>query len=374
MINAMEEKKLEHYPWLDYLRAYAALWVTFYHSTLTPKNGPLIIWAKFGPLGVDLFFVLSGFLISNQVFGQLQQGQGFQLKTFYQKRAFRIWPAYFFMLLLFCFLGYGLGWQEYQVKPLLSFFTLTQNYLTHVYFSVSWSLCVEEHFYLFFPLVITLFLSKKVAPKNWYKFFIGFILIEILFRSYYWVVQRPDLQYSFDLFYRYFCNPTHVRLSGLVVGIMVALIKNFQPEVWQRLKEMKGRLFLCFLISSYFGLTGLVKLTGPYHLVNVVFSNLLTALGFGFLVTWAMQLEQRLPLPIHRFLTFTSLLSYALYLTHVESLKLTEWWFGHRPGYGLSILFIIIAYGLAYALYFCIERPFMKFRKKLITGPTVPEL
>lgn len=364
----MEHSKQEHYPWLDYLRAYAAIWVVFYHSPFNPLDSFINQWARFGSLGVDLFFVLSGFLISNQVFLELNGHQAFSLKRFYLKRIFRIWPNYFFMLLFFLVLGYGFNHESYQVKPLLSFFTLTQNFIVHEYFNVSWSLCIEEHFYIIFPLVIYVLTSKNVKPQNWIRFFFLLVGIEVIFRAHYWNLYRPDLSSSVEDFYKYFHNYTQVRFSGLVVGILIALIKYYHINVWESLKGKQILTFILSIVFLYTSISWLPKMSGhPYSFINILWSNLIISLGFGFLVITAININHRLWFPIHKFLTFTSLLSYSLYLTHPEVIKLFGTFIGHDRRYLFVMLFLVMVYVSSFLLYSLIEKPFMSFRKTLLS-------
>src|SRR5687767_8671146 len=91
-------------PGLDLLRAIAVVWVMLFHSFIVGGLGPDFEWlSRFGWAGVDIFFVLSGFLIGTQVLRQLQQGGGFSLAGFYARRAWRILPAFAVVLALYAF-------------------------------------------------------------------------------------------------------------------------------------------------------------------------------------------------------------------------------------------------------------------------------
>ena len=93
---------MNHLPGLDLLRAIAIVWVMLFHSFLVGGLGADFAWlSRFGWAGVDIFFVLSGFLIGTQVLQQLQRGQGFSLGGFYARRAWRILPAFAVVLALY---------------------------------------------------------------------------------------------------------------------------------------------------------------------------------------------------------------------------------------------------------------------------------
>lgn len=155
---------------LDHLRAFAILYVFLFHYFILSEGQPqwLPDIAKFGWTGVDLFFVLSGFLISSQLFFQIKQGQNISLKQFFLKRFFRIIPV--FLVSLGLYFGFPFFREKESLPPLWKFLTFTQNLGLNLKdfgtFSHAWSLCVEEHFYLILPLILILFQLIKCFLKN----------------------------------------------------------------------------------------------------------------------------------------------------------------------------------------------------------------
>jgi peptidoglycan/LPS O-acetylase OafA/YrhL len=142
---------------LDHLRALAIVQVFLFHYFILSGGTPVWLpdWAGFGWTGVDLFFVLSGFLIAFPLLGQVKEGQPVSLRTFFTKRFFRILPAYWAVLLLY--FAVPAFPEKNGIPPLWKFLTFTQNFgldLQHTgSFSHAWSLCVEEHFYLLLPFI-----------------------------------------------------------------------------------------------------------------------------------------------------------------------------------------------------------------------------
>ncbi|MEN9421721.1 MAG: hypothetical protein RLZZ107_1199, partial [Bacteroidota bacterium] len=137
----------EPLPGLDLLRAIAILWVMLFHSFVLGGLGETWSWlSRFGWMGVDLFFVLSGFLIGGQVFSAIAKGCQFAFADFYIRRAFRILPAFWAVLLLYVY------WPTFReaagMEALWKFLTFTMNlsidYGLNSSFSHAWSLCVEE--------------------------------------------------------------------------------------------------------------------------------------------------------------------------------------------------------------------------------------
>jgi peptidoglycan/LPS O-acetylase OafA/YrhL len=148
-------------PTLDGWRGLAILGVVLYHARSSFVEGPLPRLAVRGAFGVDLFFAISGFLICGKLFQELQNTGTFSLKTFYSRRLFRIVPALAFYLIVLAALA-GFGWSSTHPWEFFSSALFVRNYfpLFHggtVYGAFTaqfWSLAVEEHFYLIWPLVM----------------------------------------------------------------------------------------------------------------------------------------------------------------------------------------------------------------------------
>jgi peptidoglycan/LPS O-acetylase OafA/YrhL len=161
---------------LDLLRAVAIFLVIGRHTPyLAPSNYPypvkmfFLYWMKLGWIGVDLFFVLSGFLISGLLFREYIQHGQIKLGRFLIRRAFKLYPAYYAFLLI------TLIWQIMVGKPrplpLYSFLSNSlffQNYGPAVW-NHTWSLAVEEHFY-FFPLLHEKQINESVSHDTKYYY------------------------------------------------------------------------------------------------------------------------------------------------------------------------------------------------------------
>src|SRR4029453_440928 len=146
-------------PGLDLLRAFAIIVVVIYHAALFGFKLPSRI-DRFGWIGVDLFFVLSGYLIGGQLLAPLARGNEISLGRFFARRVLRIMPAYFVVLAVY-FLSPS--WREYpdMSQPVLKFLLSVQNIALHggTAFSHAWSLAVEDQFYLGLPFIL-IFVSR----------------------------------------------------------------------------------------------------------------------------------------------------------------------------------------------------------------------
>src|SRR5213594_4800732 len=146
----------ERQPGLDLLRALAIMVVVIYHAALFGFKLPGRI-DRFGWIGVDLFFVLSGYLIGGQLLAPLAREKSIKLGRFFARRVLRIMPAYFVILAVYFLLP---SWREYpdMAQPVWKFLFSVQNIALHggTAFSHAWSLAVEDQFYLALPLILIL--------------------------------------------------------------------------------------------------------------------------------------------------------------------------------------------------------------------------
>src|SRR6059036_4062779 len=144
----------ERQPGLDLLRALAIIVVVIYHAALFGFKLPGRV-DRFGWIGVDLFFVLSGYLIGGQLLAPLARDQRMNLGRFFARRTLRIMPAYFVVLAIYFLLP---SWREYpdMSQPLWKFLLSVQNIALHggTAFSHAWSLAVEDQFYLALPFLL----------------------------------------------------------------------------------------------------------------------------------------------------------------------------------------------------------------------------
>ena len=150
-------------PGLDLLRALAIIVVVIYHAGIMGFPLPNRVH-RWGWIGVDLFFVLSGYLIGGQLLAELARNNRLNLPQFYTRRALRILPAYFVILAIYFLLPL---WREYpdMAQPLWKFLFSIQNIALHggTSFSHAWSLAVEDQFYLALPfLLLVLFWRPRV--------------------------------------------------------------------------------------------------------------------------------------------------------------------------------------------------------------------
>jgi peptidoglycan/LPS O-acetylase OafA/YrhL len=356
---------------LDTLRALAILVVMPYHLN---DHFPEVLQpaAHFGWMGVDLFFVLSGYLIATQLFKPYLHGGRVQPGEFYRKRAFRILPAFFVVLALYVFVPL---WREapglqawWQFATFIENFTI--DYGRNQAFSHAWSLCVEEHFYLLLP-ALTLVLMRRPAAWKAYSLLTIFVLLGVVLRAYVLLhTLRPmgpdhdgfSLTYIEKLYY-----PTYTRLDGLIAGVALALLRTFRPSWWSALARRGHSLAAAGLLAVVFAAwlsADRFRSVGPRAALGDIFGYPVLALGFALLTASALSengLLARFRVPGARLI---ATLSFSLYLTHKEAVHLLLHVFPDLPDGAFSLLPVYFAACLAVAaaLYLLVERPFLLLR------------
>jgi peptidoglycan/LPS O-acetylase OafA/YrhL len=363
---------------LDTLRSAAIVAVVVYHAQVFHGGGTLpealVPAANLGWMGVDLFFVLSGYLISSQFLKPYLAGDRPGLWAFYRNRIFRVLPAYGAVLALYYAWP---GWRESpNLPPLWTFVTFTQNLFANVSadhaFSHVWSLCVEEHFYLLLPLIVLPMMRRPSFIKT-VVVIGGLVLLGICIRGFLlFHLLRPlansDEGYGVAYMRRIY-YPTYSRLDGLLAGVALGLVRTFRPAWWRALAQ-RGHALLaaggCLVgISAYLFWDRFDSITGA-SAWGIVIGPPILSLGLGCLVASAVSSNGwlRIKIPGAQLL---ATLAYSLYLTHKEFIHLVDLWF---PSIAQGAMFRWLAVwaacslAAATALYLCVERPFLKLRDK----------
>ena len=355
----------ERQPGLDLLRALAIIVVVIYHAGIMgfPAPGRVHRW---GWIGVDLFFLLSGYLIGGQLLGPLTRGQPIYLRRFFARRALRIMPAYFVVLAIYFLVA---SWREYpdMAQPLWKFLLSVQNIGLHggTAFSHAWSLAVEDQFYLVLPFIL-LALNRRprtalIVPG---AILIGGILLRALL-----AYQHPaqDSGVSFREYQAWIYYPTWTRLDPLVLGVGLAAIEKLRPQWWKRLMDSAVWLWLPGIAVIVFALW-----LGEGEYLNystVIWQFPLLAFGFAALLVCAQ--SDRLPLRRVRIpgAAFIASIAYSAYLVQKLAIHAVGEFcqsYDVDPASAVALIGVeLCVYAFAAILFFAVERPFLKLRRRI---------
>jgi peptidoglycan/LPS O-acetylase OafA/YrhL len=217
---------------LDFIRGIAIMLVLHFHfssSDVFVYPFPELPLVNFGWAGVDLFFVLSGFLVGGLLCREWAETGSVDAMSFLKRRAFKIWPGYYALIAAYVVT---------RKQPLNTFLwgnlLNVQNYVGST-ISHSWSLAVEEHFYLVLSLAIWWCASRGVTTRTFLKTTMIVVVVVAIYRTFL-AVNRKD-----------FFFPTHTRMDALLLGVMLAVLFRFYRA---RFLELQAKTILWALVLA----------------------------------------------------------------------------------------------------------------------------
>jgi peptidoglycan/LPS O-acetylase OafA/YrhL len=328
---------------LDTLRAAAIVLVLMYHYGVVAGGRDFGEAGRIGWAGVDLFFVLSGYLIGNQLLAQRMP-----LSTFFGRRLLRTVPNYYVVLAAYFLLPSTLGGSA--TAPLWRFLTFTQNIGLQYgqTFTHSWSLCIEEQFYLILPLALLLLRRPRWIWAGMALAVAG----ATAFRINGW--SHGMQPFSQELYYS-----TFARFDELLPGVAIALLKNHHAALYERILRHGNLLLVAGLAMA--GI--LLAHFDDESFFMTAFGFTLLALSFSLLLMAALSpssLLARVRVPGAESL---ALWSYAIYLAHKPLFKVVGEGLPLDRHAALGIAVVMLAgVGGGWLLYQLIEQPFMRLR------------
>lgn len=315
-LNINYQKRI---PGLDLARTIAICLVVFAHSLwISTHFPPLVGWFMqlSGTIGVEVFFVISGYLIGGIILKLINQ-DNFSIKTIFQflkRRWFRTLPNYYFVL-LFNVLLWFIIYKEIPAKLGLYFFYL-QNLTTTspAFFRIAWSLAVEQFCYIIAPFFIFL-LIKCFPNKNrdflflWVSFIVIFILTLVRIQFHFTHTLTSLVNWNESL-----RKVTVYRLDAIYYGFILNyfISKNYLKEKYNKLLFVIG-LFSVFILHVFIFAIGVSIQNNPFFF-NVLFLPI-NSFAICFIIPFLVKLEIKSSIVL-KGVTKISVLSYSIYLLH----------------------------------------------------------
>jgi len=408
-MNKLLNRSNSNFAVIDGIRAIAVLWVIIFHAWLfqylTFKSSidkiydhPLFYWVSKGDLGVDLFFVISGFLIGGIIFKEIKSRDSFNFKRFYVRRFLRLTPVYIFAIFLDLVLLHTVNLEN--ILDYWSNILYINNYIPKSPLGWTWSLAIEEQFYIVVPFLLVFIFPKF---RNKATFFIVLSAISIALTWYYvYFIKQYRLPFNLTVlskewsnWFRTYYMVTHLRYIGLLFGVATAYLSVYKANELKNIFEKKVGLFTFFSFVAVIGFLGISftpvgewipMKTSIFYNLNIhigrwyeILTRPVFSLFVAFIILASIYGNNVIINPVNKFLSSKFLypiaqVSYSAYLFHETFI----FWIRPRlftylsPNYTNTQIFIItVSISLigtllaAVIMYYLIEQPFQKIRDKI---------
>lgn len=352
---------------LDILRVVAVTMVILSHLPAAPRDASPVVVAvadwfrQYGSLGVDLFFVLSGFLVSGLLFREYAAKGRTDIRRFLIRRGFKIYPSFYLFALLTISLRIHNGEPLHRYN-ILSELLFVQNYAGHVW-THTWSLAVEEHFYVLLAALVALLC--RVAPTNplryiprsfWITASLVFVARAITFYT---------LPYDTSTTHRF---PSHLQIDALFFGVLLSYYYQARPAF-----AIAARRH-AWLIGGAAAVALVAVPLLPTLSLFYMGGHVLTMGGFGAIVLLAVLLPQGSGRTT-RLLATIGAQSYSIYLWHAAVMAFGMIYMPHLLGHHSSFYetlawYVPGSFALGIVMAKCIEIPALAVRERFFPDRT----
>lgn len=348
--------KLGYRQELDGLRGISILLIYLHHLYYPLLPG--------GFFGVDIFFVLSGFLITSLLMEEWSREGSISLKNFYIRRVLRLMPALLFLILVTG--GFALIFLDKR-RSIATYqgIWLTLSYASNWFYAfghfsadnplgITWSLAIEEQFYLTWPILLILALRIKLG-RRWIIYVLAFAVMFIPLH------RRLLIEQGANIFRLYYSSDT--RADALLVGCLAGLLfsgnllpNNKRIGIYMKSLAAVAAIFLGYMIGTASWMDLMLYQRGGYTLV---------ALSVAFILIVQIAWPSKAALLFLRFppLVWIGRISYGLYLWHWP----VRWFIYQKKGLPDSVPQLVTAVVLSISLtslsYYFVEKPFLRWKK-----------
>lgn len=347
-------KRVNRIASLDGFRAISIILVVFSHFRfLDWFPSSMYAFAKQCDVGVNVFFVISGFLITTLLLKEQQKEKTISLKKFFIGRAFRILPVFFVYFMFICIYNYFVD-LEISKTNFIHAITFTANFDQdrNWFLGHFWTLAVEQQFYLFWPLTLLLF------RKNLKMITLAFIAYSCIVRV---------IVYKFHLDPTIFLHPFFAVSDSILIGAFTAILYQEHPQHFAKkifnnyYLQVIAVLLIIFFVNA--------SANGRFALISLPFGNTIIAFAIMYLILSYIDIRTNL---VYKFLNaklivHIGVLSYSIYIWQ-------QFFFGkdYISFLGNFPLNIVLIYLVSLASYYLLEKPLIGLRKRYASIKLIP--
>ena len=327
---------------LDVLRCVAVLLVLGFHYPYYP------LWGRLGWIGVDLFFVLSGFLISGLLFQEYKSTGSINFRRFLIRRGLKIYPS-FYLLVALAVVVSQLQHSVLLRKQALISAVFAQGYYSGKLYTVlshTWSLAVEEHFYILLPPLLLLLTLVRGKRDPFYYLPALFVFLFCGCLGFRWFSLPPS----------YAAHMTHMRIDSLFAGVLLGYLFHFHRAWFEKLTS-----WYCLPFAFIFCLPAAFFDQYDRLMQTVGLSGLL--IGFSLLVSWSVvrSPKSRIGQTVAQFAARIGFYSYSIYLWHTI---LGETLFSGHATFGRFWLYLVVCVVGGMGMAQLVEIPYLALRDR----------
>jgi len=339
---------------IDFLRGIAIILVLFRHFPFS------FYTITMGWIGVDLFFVLSGFLISGLLFTEYKKTGKIKPGLFLIRRGFKIYPLFYLFIIgtIICNIILGI---DFSSNQLIGELTFLQNYIGRIW-NHTWSLAVEEHFYISLCIFLSCIDRKKLIENRTFFYGIsGLIFIVCLTLRIYTNIKHPEHDNFFE---------THLRIDSLFAGVLISHLYHFDRESLLNFSNKYSKFFpIVILLCISF--TPFIEPEESFFIRTIGFTLLYIAFGLILIITITKnqidsKISKVISKPIFTAIHNIGFYSYSIYIIHMTITILVKL-LAEKYEINTQIKFVIYFSSSIFAGIFIsklIEIPFLKLRDR----------
>ena len=335
---------------LDFVRGIAILMVVDFHSPRPTLLWPFLRmgWGHFGWAGVDIFFVLSGFLVGGLLVKEWKLRGSIQRKRFLVRRGFKIWPQYYAFLLLTLITGHR------SLRELWGNLLNIQNYVGGV--AHTWTLALEEHAYLLLVFLLAFCAGRQARVRTVFFSVAALAAAVVAWR---FTLAAHGVSTT---------ERTDTRVDGILYGVLLAMLYHFAPGRFRRLQQLRPVYFAVILATLLY----LRFQVGAWWDPPLQYL-LLDACGVSVLMLLYRHREHARRGVLYRAIAWVGLYSYGIYLWHIAPvagvIALSRHLHGAWSEAALTLLPMLAALVVGVVMTKAIELPALALRDRLFPKP-----